>query len=198
MSRDLILKRLSCGEINVDQAESLLAADESNGKGGVLSCRVGQKGGVSVYGLQRWPVTLYVEQWERLLSFADEIRSFAKKHNAELGRLSEAQRRLRRQARKRERDGMVTRAGREAKNSIDRERFKTMLIRATDGCETRRIHSSGTDSEMLSAIRWALHIAREAADEDPGAIETLEKLANGNTDVLGMKRHHPSTSPVHS
>lgn len=40
------------------------------------SLRVSEKGAVSVYGLGRFPVTLYKEQWERLLAMADEIRSF--------------------------------------------------------------------------------------------------------------------------
>ena len=39
-----------------------------------------------MYGLQRMPVTLYVEQWERLLPFADELRGFAKEHDGELKR----------------------------------------------------------------------------------------------------------------
>ena len=40
------------------------------------SIRVSEKGGVSVYGLGRFPVTLYKEQWLRLLDMADEIRAF--------------------------------------------------------------------------------------------------------------------------
>lgn len=40
------------------------------------SIRVSEKGGVSVYGLGRFPVTLYKEQWLRLLDMADEIRGF--------------------------------------------------------------------------------------------------------------------------
>ena len=40
------------------------------------SIRVSEKGGVSIYGLGRFPVTLYKEQWLRLLDMADEIRSF--------------------------------------------------------------------------------------------------------------------------
>jgi hypothetical protein len=40
------------------------------------SLRVSEKGGVSVYGLGRFPVTLYKEQWLRLLDMADEIRAF--------------------------------------------------------------------------------------------------------------------------
>ena len=43
---------------------------------GAISMRVSEKGGVSVYGLGRFPVTLYQEQWEKLLAHADEIRRF--------------------------------------------------------------------------------------------------------------------------
>jgi len=38
--------------------------------------KVSEKGGVSVYGLGRFPVTLYKEQWNRLLDIADDIRAF--------------------------------------------------------------------------------------------------------------------------
>jgi hypothetical protein len=44
--------------------------------GGELSYKVGDKGGVSVYGLGRFPVTLYYEQWIRLLDAAEDIRQF--------------------------------------------------------------------------------------------------------------------------
>jgi hypothetical protein len=47
---------------------------------------VSEKGAVSVYGLQRMPVTLYMEQWGRLLDFAEEIRDFIKDHASELKR----------------------------------------------------------------------------------------------------------------
>jgi hypothetical protein len=40
------------------------------------SLKVSDKGAVSVYGLGRFPVTLYKEQWHRLLALADEIREF--------------------------------------------------------------------------------------------------------------------------
>ena len=40
------------------------------------SIRVSEKGGVSIYGLGRFPVTLYKEQWLRLLDMADDIRTF--------------------------------------------------------------------------------------------------------------------------
>ena len=43
---------------------------------GEISLRVSEKGAVSVYGLGRFPVTLYQEQWEKLLRHVDAIRSF--------------------------------------------------------------------------------------------------------------------------
>lgn len=41
-----------------------------------VTFKVGEKGGVSIYGLGRFPVTLYREQWEKLLEAADAIRKF--------------------------------------------------------------------------------------------------------------------------
>jgi hypothetical protein len=49
-----------------------------------VSLRVSEKGGVSVYGLGRFPVTLYKEQWTKLLDMAEDIRSFLHEHDAEL------------------------------------------------------------------------------------------------------------------
>jgi hypothetical protein len=43
---------------------------------GQMSLKVSEKGALSVYGLGRFPVTLYREQWEKLLGMADDIRSF--------------------------------------------------------------------------------------------------------------------------
>lgn len=50
----------------------------------VGSLKVSDKGGVSVYGLGRFPVTLYKEQWTRLLDMADEIRAFIKENDSKL------------------------------------------------------------------------------------------------------------------
>ncbi len=47
-----------------------------------LRLKVSEKGGLSVYGLGRFPVTLYKEQWARLLDYTDEIRSFLKDNDA--------------------------------------------------------------------------------------------------------------------
>ena len=53
-------------------------------RGRSVGLKVSDKGGVSVYGLGRFPVTLYKEQWTKLLAMADEIRSFIKEHDGEL------------------------------------------------------------------------------------------------------------------
>ena len=84
MNKEEILAKLAAGELDVDAASKLLAEQEQ--KRGGLYCKVSQKGAISVYGLQRMPVTLYVEQWERLLDFSDEVRQFAKQNDADLTR----------------------------------------------------------------------------------------------------------------
>ena len=53
-------------------------------KKGALEFRVGEKGGVSVYGLGRFPVTLYYEQWQRLLEAADKLREFLEENKSKL------------------------------------------------------------------------------------------------------------------
>jgi hypothetical protein len=49
-----------------------------------VSLRVSEKGGVSVYGLGRFPVTLYKEQWLKLLALSDDIRAFIRDNDAKL------------------------------------------------------------------------------------------------------------------
>jgi hypothetical protein len=51
---------------------------------GQISMKVSEKGGLSVYGLGRFPVTLYREQWEKLLGMADEIRTFIRDNDQAL------------------------------------------------------------------------------------------------------------------
>ena len=65
------------------RAENAALKASSARRGGV-SFKVSEKGGVSVYGLGRFPVTLYKEQWAKLLDLADDIRAFIKTHEAEL------------------------------------------------------------------------------------------------------------------
>ena len=48
------------------------------------SIRVSEKGGVSVYGLGRFPVTLYKEQWLKLLDMAEELKSFIAENEGKL------------------------------------------------------------------------------------------------------------------
>jgi hypothetical protein len=60
------------------ELERLKAENESLKKrrSSSVSMKVSEKGAVSVYGLGRFPVTLYQEQWNKLLSMADEIKQF--------------------------------------------------------------------------------------------------------------------------
>jgi hypothetical protein len=53
-------------------------------KTGRLEFRVSEKGGVSVYGLGRFPVTLYYEQWQRLLGAAEELQAFLEQNKSKL------------------------------------------------------------------------------------------------------------------
>lgn len=85
MTKEEILAKVAAGEIPVDEATKLLEKTEPARKPS-LYCKVSGKGAISVYGLQRMPVTLYVEQWERLLAFADQIRQFMKEHDSKLKR----------------------------------------------------------------------------------------------------------------
>jgi hypothetical protein len=58
------------------------ALKRSSSKG--LSMRVSEKGALSIYGLGRFPVTLYKEQWLRLLDMSDDIRTFIQNNEAQL------------------------------------------------------------------------------------------------------------------
>ena len=49
-----------------------------------VTLKVSEKGGVSVYGLGRFPVTLYKEQWTKLLDMADDIRAFIRDNDSSL------------------------------------------------------------------------------------------------------------------
>ncbi len=80
-----VLAQLASGKLTQEQALAQLKT-APKGNGSSLSCKASEKGALSVYGLQRMPVTLYMEQWDRLLGFADEIRQFIKDHDGELKR----------------------------------------------------------------------------------------------------------------
>jgi len=49
-----------------------------------MSMKVSEKGALSVYGLGRFPVTLYKEQWTKLLAMADDIKAFLRDNDAKL------------------------------------------------------------------------------------------------------------------
>ncbi len=51
---------------------------------GTISMKVSEKGGLSLYGLGRFPVTLYKEQWIKLLNVADDIREFIRANDSQL------------------------------------------------------------------------------------------------------------------
>ena len=61
-----------------------LEAEGGSRKRGSIEFRVGEKGGVSVYGLGRFPVTLYYEQWIRLLDAAGDLRAFLEENKSKL------------------------------------------------------------------------------------------------------------------
>ncbi|HET7150834.1 MAG TPA: hypothetical protein VFI60_05445 [Candidatus Acidoferrum sp.] len=73
-------------EPSYEELKARVAELEKHGPGrrtGALEFRVGEKGGVSVYGLGRFPVTLYYEQWIRLLDAASDLRKFLEENKAE-------------------------------------------------------------------------------------------------------------------
>lgn len=57
---------------------------DSKKRAGAMEFRVSEKGGVSVYGLGRFPVTLYYEQWKRLLDAADDLKVFIEENKGKL------------------------------------------------------------------------------------------------------------------
>ena len=57
---------------------------ETKKRSGAMEFRVSEKGGVSVYGLGRFPVTLYYEQWIRLLDAAEDLRKFLEENKGKL------------------------------------------------------------------------------------------------------------------
>ena len=61
-----------------------LEKQAGNKRSGRLEFKVSEKGGVSVYGLGRFPVTLYYEQWHRLLTAADDLSRFLEDNKGKL------------------------------------------------------------------------------------------------------------------
>ena len=68
------------------ELDRLRAENESLKKAGSrgVSLKVSQKGAVSLYGMGRFPVTLYKEQWLKLLDMSDDVRAFVRDHDKDL------------------------------------------------------------------------------------------------------------------
>jgi hypothetical protein len=73
-SQELLLAKIA----ELEKANAMLKASKTV-SGGI---KVSTKGGVSVYGLGRWPITLYKSQWDKLLSKQDEIKAFIEANKA--------------------------------------------------------------------------------------------------------------------
>jgi len=74
-------------ELSYEELKARLAQLEKQVEGkrsGRMEFRVSEKGGVSVYGLGRFPVTLYYEQWTRLLEAAPELKQFLEDNKEKL------------------------------------------------------------------------------------------------------------------
>lgn len=69
-------------ELEKLRAENAALKDKK--KPGTLSMKVSEKGALSVYGMGRFPVTLYKEQWLKLMGIAEEIKSFIKENDSKL------------------------------------------------------------------------------------------------------------------
>jgi hypothetical protein len=83
----LIFVRSGMPEPSYEELKTRLAElekQQGTRRTGSLEFRVGEKGGISVYGLGRFPVTLYYEQWIRLLDSADKLREFMEENKSKL------------------------------------------------------------------------------------------------------------------
>lgn len=78
-SQDELMK-----ELEQLKAENEKLKTKGKAPRGEISFKVSEKGAVSVYGLGRFPVTLYKEQWEKLLGRVDDLKEFIKENEAAL------------------------------------------------------------------------------------------------------------------
>lgn len=74
-----ILAKVKSGELTTEQAAEMLKPPVKP-----VTFKVSDKGAVSLYGLQRFPVTLYAPQWERVIAAVPELQKFIKEHADEL------------------------------------------------------------------------------------------------------------------
>jgi hypothetical protein len=77
---------IQMAEPTYEELKARLAELEKQGpkRTGSMEFRVSEKGGVSVYGLGRFPVTLYYEQWTKLLDAAEKLREFLEDNKSKL------------------------------------------------------------------------------------------------------------------
>ena len=71
-------------QAELDRLKAENEALKQGRRGGPVSMKVSEKGGLSVYGLGRFPVTLYKEQWTKLLAMSDQIKEFMVENNDKL------------------------------------------------------------------------------------------------------------------
>jgi hypothetical protein len=79
---EVIMSEPSYEELKARLSE--LEKQQGTRRTGSLEFKVGEKGGVSVYGLGRFPVTLYYEQWNRLFDAVDRLKQFLEDNKAKL------------------------------------------------------------------------------------------------------------------
>jgi len=72
------------GDPSYEELKAKVADLEKQNAPKAIEFKVSEKGGVSVYGLGRFPVTLYYEQWTRLLDAAPVLRKFIEDNKAKL------------------------------------------------------------------------------------------------------------------
>jgi hypothetical protein len=80
MAEETIEERLA----RLEAENRALREQAEERKPGQLRLKISEKGGLSVYGLGRFPVTLYKEQWTRLLDHADQIKKFLQENDHQL------------------------------------------------------------------------------------------------------------------
>lgn len=71
-------------EIERLKAENEALKTKKPARTGALTMKVSEKGALSVYGMGRFPVTLYKEQWQKLLEIAPEIKKFISENDSRL------------------------------------------------------------------------------------------------------------------
>lgn len=81
-SANVQLSELDALKAEVARLQAVVAARSNM----TLTFKVSEKGALSVYGIQRFPVTLYVDQWERLIKATPQMNDFIKANQATLQR----------------------------------------------------------------------------------------------------------------